>query len=202
MNYKGSLEVICGSMFSGKSEELIRCLRRAQFAKQNIMVFKHSLDDRKTIKHVISHNSTQIEALAIKDPAEILNLVNEAVSVIGIDEVQFFDLEIINVILKLVNSGKKVFVAGLDLDFRGVPFGPMPTLMALSDKTLKLKAICVICGKDAHFSQRIVNGHPAKFNDPIILPGAEEYYQARCRNCFEIDIIGYPRSAVNVQTNL
>lgn len=187
MHVKGSLEVICGSMFSGKSEELIRRLRRAEFAKQKIMVFKHSLDDRKTIKHVISHNSTKIEALAIRDPQAILTHINSAVDVIGIDEVQFFDLSIINVILNLIESGKKILVAGLDLDFRGIPFGPMPTLMALADKTLKLKAICVTCGNDAHFSQRIVNGAPAKFNDPIILPGAEECYQARCRTCFKID---------------
>ena len=187
MGSKGSLEVICGSMFSGKSEELIRRLRRAEFAKQKIMVFKHSLDTRKTIKHVISHNSTKIKAMAIKDPYSILAQVNESVDVIGIDEVQFFDLGIVSVILKLVDAGKKVFAAGLDLDFRGIPFGPMPALMALSDKTLKLKAICVNCGCDAHFSQRIVNGEPAKFNDPVILPGAEECYQARCRSCFSID---------------
>lgn len=187
MHAKGSLEVVCGSMFSGKSEELIRRLRRAEFAKQKIMVFKHSLDDRKTIKHVISHNSNKIEALAIRDPLVILNHVSPATELVGIDEVQFFDSSIINVILNLIESGKKVLVAGLDLDFRGVPFGPMPILMALSDKTLKLKAICVICGKDAHFSQRIINGAPAKFNDPVILPGAEECYQARCRSCFKID---------------
>lgn len=187
MHAKGSLEVICGSMFSGKSEELIRRLRRAEYAKQKIMVFKHSLDARKTIKHVISHNNTKIEALAIANPQAILEHINPAVNVIGIDEVQFFDLSIINIILDLINSGKKVLVAGLDLDFRGIPFGPMPILMALSDKTLKLKAICMTCGGDAHFSQRIVNGAPAKFNDPIILPGAEECYQARCRTCFSID---------------
>ena len=187
MSSKGNLEVICGSMFSGKSEELIRRLRRAEFAKQKIMVFKHSLDARKTIKYVISHNSTKIEAFAIRDPESILDHINDNIDIVGIDEVQFFDLGIINVILKLIDAGKKVLVAGLDLDFRGIPFGPMPALMALSDKTLKLKAICVNCGSDAHHSQRIVNGEPAKFNDPIILPGAEECYQARCRSCFKID---------------
>jgi thymidine kinase len=187
MNCRGSLEVICGSMFSGKSEELIRCLRRAEFAKQRVMVFKHSLDDRKTINHVISHNNTKIEAIATRDPELILHHVDSTVDVVGIDEVQFFDSNIINIVLKLIDTGKKVFVAGLDLDFRGIPFGPMPTLMALSDKTTKLQAICMTCGNDAHFSQRIVNGAPAKFNDPIILPGAEECYQARCRGCFKID---------------
>lgn len=187
MIHKGRLEIICGSMFSGKSEELIRCLRRAEFAKQKVMAFKHSLDNRKTIKHVISHNNTKMEAIAIRNPKDILDYVGAEIDVIGIDEVQFFDLTIINVILKLIDNGKKLFVAGLDLDFRGIPFGPMPTLMALSDKILKLQAICVNCGSDAHFSQRIVNGEPAKFNDPVILPGAEECYQARCRSCFKID---------------
>ena len=178
-------------MFSGKSEELIRCLRRAEFAKQKIMVFKHSLDARKTIKHVISHNNTKIEALAIRDPQIILEYVNPAINTVGIDEVQFFEMGIIKVILKLIEDGKKVIVAGLDLDFRGVPFGPMPALMALADKVVKLQAICITCGNDAHFSQRIVNGSPAKFNDPIILPGAEECYQARCRNCFKIDSFSF-----------
>lgn len=187
MQVKGSLEVICGSMFSGKSEELIRRLRRAEYAKQKVMVFKHSLDDRKTIKHVISHNNAKIEALAIRDPKLILEHITPSVAVVGIDEVQFFESSIINIILQLVAAGKKVLVAGLDLDFRGIPFGPMPALMALSDKTLKLQAICMSCGNDAHFSQRMVNGAPAKFNDPVILPGAEESYQASCRGCFKID---------------
>lgn len=187
MSIKGTLEIICGSMFSGKSEELIRRLRRAEFAKQKLLVFKHSLDTRKTIKHVISHNGVKIKAIAVLDPMLILEFMDPTVEVVGIDEIQFFDHTIISVVLELIERGKKVIAAGLDLDFRGVPFGPMPALMALSDKTLKLKAICVTCGQDAHHSQRIVNGHPAKFTDPVILPGAEEYYQARCRSCFKID---------------
>jgi thymidine kinase len=187
MNPKGALEIICGSMFSGKSEELIRRLRRAEFAKQKLIVFKHSLDTRKTIKHVISHNGTKIKAIAISDPKNMLAHINESIDIVGIDEVQFFDQSIIAVVLEIVKMGKKVITAGLDLDFRGIPFGPMPALMALSDKTLKLKAICVKCGSDAHHSQRIINGSPARFSDPIILPGAEECYQARCRGCFTID---------------
>jgi thymidine kinase len=187
MKTKGSLEIVCGSMFSGKSEELIRRLRRSELAKQKIAAFKHSLDARKTIHYVISHNGTKISALTANEAAIILQQVAPEVEVVGIDEVQFFDQQIINVILELVNQGKRVIAAGLDMDFRGVPFGPMPTLLALADKILKLHAICSVCGQDAQFTQRIINGAPAKFNDPIILIGAEECYQARCRNCFEID---------------
>lgn len=183
----GSLEVICGSMFSGKSEELIRRLKRSEIAKQNVLAFKHSLDDRKTIEHVMSHNGSKVKAFAISDEELIPDLVYESVNVIGIDEVQFFSNNIVAIIHKLILQGKRVIVAGLDLDFRGVPFGNMPALLALADKVTKLKAVCMNCGKDAHFTQRIINGEPAKFDDPIILVGAEECYQARCRNCFMID---------------
>lgn len=187
MKHKGILEVVCGSMFSGKSEELIRRLRRAEFAQQNVITFKHSLDTRKTTRHVISHNGTKIKAIAADQPEKILEYINESVDVVGIDETQFFSQTIVGVVLAMVKMGKRVIVAGLDLDFRGVPFGPVPALMALSDKSLKLKAICVECGNDAHYTQRIINGSPAKFNDPVILVGAEECYQARCRGCFKID---------------
>lgn len=184
----GLLEVVCGSMFSGKSEELIRRLKRAEIAKLNVIAFKHDLDNRKTTEYVISHNGNKIKAFAIQNAQEILNLAShDQIEVVGIDEVQFFEKEIINIICKLVESGKKVIVGGLDLDFRGIPFGPMPILMAIADKVTKLKAICIECGKDAHFSQRLVNGQPAKHNDPIILVGAQECYQARCRSCFIID---------------
>ena len=183
----GLLEVVCGSMFSGKSEELIRRLKRAEIAKMNVIAFKHSLDDRKTTEHVISHNGNKIKAFAIHDSNEILKFAHEQIEVVGIDEVQFFSKDIINIICRLVEDGKKVIVGGLDLDFRGIPFGPMPILMAIADKVTKLKAICIECGKDAQFSQRLVNGEPAKHNDPIILVGAEECYQARCRECFVID---------------
>lgn len=183
----GLLEVVCGSMFSGKSEELIRRLKRAEIAKLNVIAFKHDLDNRKTTEYVISHNGNKIKAFAIQNAQEILNLTHEQIEIVGIDEVQFFEKEIINIICKLVESGKKVIVGGLDLDFRGIPFGPMPVLMAIADKVTKLKAICIECGKDAHFSQRLVNGQPAKHNDPIILVGAQECYQARCRSCFVID---------------
>ena len=184
---KGHLEVVCGSMFSGKSEELIRRLRRAEIAQQKVLVFKHSLDTRKTIDYIVSHNGNKLKAFALSSATEILELVDDDVSVIGIDEVQFFSNEIVNTIHTLVNRGKRVIAAGLDLDFRGVPFGSIPLLMAIADSATKLKAVCIKCGDNAHFTQRLINNQPAKYNDPVILVGAEEFYQARCRNCFAID---------------
>ena len=184
----GKLEVICGPMFSGKSEELIRRLRRAKIAKQRVAVFKPALDNRYAAEQVVSHNGMALDAYATDIPEDIIKHVsNNAIDVVGIDEVQFFTTNIISVICKLVDSGKRVIAGGLDLDFRGVPFGPIPTLLAVADSITKLQSICTCCGKDAHFSQRLVNGKPAKFNDPIILVGAQEAYQARCRGCYSID---------------
>lgn len=184
---KGSLELICGSMFSGKSEELIRRLKRAEFAKQSVLVFKHSLDDRSTIEYVVSHGGNKLKAIPIEHPHEILELTSDNVTVVGIDEVQFFDQDVIPVICELIERGKRVIVAGLDLDFCGKPFGCIPTLMAVADSVTKLRAICIDCGDDAHFTQRLVNGKPAKHDDPLIVIGAEEHYQARCRGCHQID---------------
>lgn len=184
---KGFLEVVCGSMFSGKSEELIRRVKRAELAKQNILVFKHSLDDRSLIEYVVSHNGSKLKAIPVDTPQTILELVSDEVTVVGIDEVQFFDNDIIAVICTLIDAGKRVIAAGLDLDFRSVPFGPIPALLAIADDVTKLKAICMVCRKDAHYSQRLVNGKPAKFDDPIVLVGAQECYQARCRDCYQID---------------
>ena len=187
-NDKGSLEVICGPMFSGKSEELIRRLRRAKIAKQNILVFKHALDNRTTIEHIASHNGNTIDACATDNVEEIKKCrLDNSVNIIGIDEVQFFSFDIVKIICDLVNSGKKIIAAGLDCDFRGIPFGPIPVLLAIADKVTKLDSICTSCGADARYSQRLVNNQPAKFDDPIIQVGAEETYQARCRNCYIID---------------
>ncbi len=186
-DHKGSLELICGSMFSGKSEELIRRLKRAELAKQNVLVFKHSLDDRTTIEYVVSHCGSKLKAIPVENPQDILKLTPNSVTVVGIDEVQFFDIAIIQVICQLIDLGKRVLIAGLDLDFRGKPFGPIPTLMAIADSVTKLQAICIHCGKNAHFTQRLVNGKPAKHDDPLVLIGAEEAYQARCRSCHQID---------------
>lgn len=185
---KGSLEVICGPMFSGKSEELMRRLRRAKIARQNVLTFKSCLDNRTSLEHVVSHDGNKLDALPINSTAHIEHaLAHHDVNVIGIDEVQFFSNAIIPLICSLVDQGKRVIIAGLDLDFRGLPFGPMPTLLAIADKITKLKAICCLCGIDAHFTQRLINNEPAKFDDPIILIGAQEAYQARCRGCYAID---------------
>lgn len=184
----GILEVICGPMFSGKSEELIRRMRRAKIAKQTVAVFKPSTDTRGSIEHVSSHAGSTIDALSVTNPSAIYEQVmNNNIAVVGIDEVQFFSNEIIVVICKLLDSNRRVIVGGLDLDFRGVPFGPVPTLLAVADKITKLQAICTECGQDAHFTQRLVNSSPAKYDDPIILVGAQEAYQARCRDCYRID---------------
>jgi len=186
---KGSLEVICGSMFSGKSEELIRRLKRSQLAKRSVLSFKHSLDDRSYIEYVVSHNGNKLKAIPINEPNTILELVSPEVEIVGIDEVQFFPEEIVNVICTLVEQGKRVVAAGLDLTFNRTPFGPMPLLLAVADHVTKLKAICMECGKEAHFTQRLVNNQPAKFNDPTVVVGAEEQYQARCRDCHIIDTL-------------
>lgn len=184
---KKRLEVICGSMFSGKSEELIRRIKRAEFAKLNVLAFKHSLDNRATIEHIHAHSGERIKAIAVDNPEDIKGLVYPQVQVVAIDEVQFFSPKIVEIVLDLIEDGKRVIVAGLDLDFRGLPFGPMPTLLAIADSVTKLAAVCMHCGADAHFTQRLVNGKPAKFLDPIILIGAQECYEARCRECYVID---------------
>jgi len=187
-NVNGILEIICGPMFSGKSEELIRRLRRAKIAKLDVVAFKPSIDDRHAIEYVVSHNGSKFHAHPLDTLEQMLDIAGAPeVDVIGIDEVQFFPKDIVPVILELVDAGKRVLIAGLDLDFRGVPFGSMPALLALADKITKLQAICTQCGTDAHFSQRLINDEPAKYDDPIVLVGAQEAYQARCRSCFVID---------------
>ena len=188
---KGRLEIVCGSMFSGKTEELMRRLNRAEYAKQNVLTIKHQIDKRKSQTCIATHSGRERHAFSIDNDKNnlyrILELANKNIQVVGFDEIQFFPKEIIDVVIKLVDNGKRVIAAGLDMDFRGEPFGIMPTLMALSDDVTKLKAICVICGKDAHHTQRVINGKPAKYDDPIILVGASECYEARCRNCFKVE---------------
>lgn len=186
----GRLEMICGPMFSGKSEELIRRLRRAYIGKQNVITFKHNLDNRYTFESIASHGGLSISAQAIDNPLSITHYVCQGnINVIGIDEVQFFPATIIGVIEELIMRGKRVIAAGLDLDFRGVPFGSIPTLLAIADEVTKLKAICTACGAEAHFSQRFIDGKPAKYDDPVVLIGSQEAYQPRCRDCY----IGDPR---------
>lgn len=184
----GQLEVICGPMFSGKSEELIRRLRRAKIAQQAVITFKPQIDNRYGLEYVVSHNGSKVDAKPLENVFDIIEIVNaNDATVIGIDEAQFFAPELISVVCKLIHDKKRVIVAGLDLDFRGAPFGCMPALLAIADKVTKLHAICTECGHDAHFSQRLVNGSPAKYDDPIVMIGAQEAYQARCRGCYSID---------------
>ena len=184
---KGNLEVVCGSMFSGKSEELIRRLKRAEIARLNVIAFKPLIDTRNSIEYLTSHNGAKIKAFAIDQPRKLLQYIDDSINVIGIDEVQFFSTEVIGVVNELIERGFQVIAAGLDLDFRGVPFGCIPGLLTIADKITKLTAICIKCGQEAHYTQRLVDGNPAKAHDPLILIGAEECYQARCRNCFVID---------------
>jgi thymidine kinase len=186
MNHSGWIEVICGSMFSGKSEELIRRVKRAQFAKQEIAVFKPKLDDRYSKEEVVSHNGTSVIAHPIEKAKEIFDYITASVDVIAIDEAQFFTEEIVEVVQKLANSGHRVLLAGLDQDFRGEPFGPMPNLMAVAELVTKLQAVCTVCGSPASRTQRLINGHPAGYGDPVILVGASEAYEARCRHHHEV----------------
>ncbi len=182
----GRLEVICGSMFSGKTEELIRRVHRAQIARQKVQVFKPSLDDRYTLEQVTSHNGMGLDAIVVHEAEEILRLVEPDTEVVAIDEAQFFGWEIAEVCDTLANRGVRVIVAGLDMDFRGEPFGPMPVLMAQAEKVDKLQAICVVCGQEASRTQRLINGRPAAYDDPVILVGAQEVYEARCRACHQV----------------
>ncbi|HEX6594793.1 MAG TPA: thymidine kinase [Bacillota bacterium] len=186
MNANGWLEVICGSMFSGKSEELIRRLRRAQYGNLSVSVFKPSIDNRYANDSVVSHNGTSFIAQPVQSAEEIIQQIDDSIDVVGIDEVQFFDEQIISVTDELANRGVRVIVAGLDTDFRGNPFGPMPKLIALSESVTKLNAICPVCGSPANRTQRLINGKPASYDDPIIMVGASESYEPRCRHHHEV----------------
>ena len=182
---EGWIEVITGCMFAGKTEELIRRINVLQFAKKKIVVFKPSIDDRYSIDRVVSHAGTSVESYAIKEAKEMLALVGDA-DVIAIDEVQFFDDEVVDICNHFADLGKRVMCAGLDMDFRGEPFSIMPRLVTQAEFVTKLTAVCTKCGAPATRTQRIVNGNPAHFNDPIILVGASEAYEARCRHCHEV----------------
>ena len=183
---RGRVELICGSMFSGKTEELIRRLRRAVIARQEVEVFKPLIDTRYHNARVTSHNGADFEARPVDSPDEIFELLNPETTVVAIDEVQFFEPGIISLCEELAERGKRVICAGLDTDFRGVPFGPMPDLMARAEQVDKLHAICVVCGEEASRTQRLINGRPAAFDDPVVMVGAAEVYEARCRQCHEV----------------
>jgi thymidine kinase len=186
------LEVIAGSMFSGKTDELIRRLEREEIAKLNVQLFKPSIDVRYDPRKVNSHSGRSHEAILVEkdDPKSILKLVDPGTKVIGIDEIQFFSPEIVDVCEELVATGRRVIVAGLPTDFKDEPFGSMPLLMARAEKVEKLPAVCMVCGEEAYFTQRIkiVGGErvPADYYDPLILVGAGEDYEARCRKHHEV----------------
>ncbi len=182
----GSIEVITGSMFCGKTEELIRRLRRAVIARQKSTGFKPVIDTRYSYSRVKSHSGSDIDAIPVNNSAELLEQLSSDVTVVGIDEAQFFDDAIVDVADKLADRGIRVIVTGLDTDFRGEPFGCMPTMIVKAEKVDKLNAICMICGEDASRTQRLVNGKPAHYNDPIVIVGASEMYEARCRRCHEV----------------
>ena len=182
----GSVEVITGSMFSGKTDELIRRLRRAAIARQKIQVFKPVIDHRYGLEKVTSHAGTEFQATPVKNAAEILQRLDPETTVVGIDEAQFFDWRIAELANELTERGVRVIVAGLDTDFRGEPFGPMPLLMAQAERVDKVQAICMVCGEPASRTQRLIDGQPARYDDPVVVIGARELYEARCRQHHEV----------------
>ncbi len=179
---QGHVELICGSMFSGKSEELIRRVKRAQIARQHVQVFTHAIDTRYGLAKVASHSGADLDAHPVQRASQIIEQLEPEVDVVAIDEAQFFDWEIADVVNELAERGIRVVIAGLDTDFRGEPFGPMPVLMAEAEQLEKLNAICMVCGGPASRTQRLVNGEPAAFDDPVVIVGASEMYEARCRH--------------------
>lgn len=184
---EGWLEVIAGSMYAGKTEELLRRVRRIEFAKKNVIVFKPLIDDRYSNNEVVSHNKTKVKSINIKNSGEVFEHIKKPYPyAVAFDEIQFMDEGIIRVCEKLANEGVRVICAGLDTDFRGEPFGVMPQLLARADCVTKLNAICQVCGGLATRTQRLIDGKPADYDDPIILVGAEEHYEARCRHCHQV----------------
>ncbi len=185
-HHTGSIEVVTGSMFSGKTDELIRRLRRATIARQKVQVFKPIIDNRYHSDKVASHAGTVFDALPIHCSDDLIPTLDPETSVVGIDEAQFFDEGIVAVAQALANQGKRVIVAGLDTDFRGEPFGCMPTFLAIAERVDKLQAICMVCGEAACRTQRLVNGRPAHYHDPVVIVGASEMYEARCREHHQV----------------
>lgn len=187
----GWIEVVCGPMFAGKTEELIRRINRLKYANKNYRVFKPAIDDRYADEAVVSHNGTGAEAIPISQASEILQHIDHTVEAIAIDEVQFLDEHVVNVCEYLANNGVRVIVSGLDMDFKGEAFPVVSELLSCAEFITKLTAICMRCGAPATRSQRLIDGKPANYNDPIILVGADESYEARCRHCHKVE--GHPR---------
>lgn len=177
-NRRGRIEVICGSMFSGKTEELIRRLKRASFAKQRVEIFKPSIDTRYSEEKVVSHDSNSIQSTPIDSSGSILLFTSE-IDVVGIDEAQFFDEGLVDVCNELANNGVRVIIAGLDMDYKGIPFGPIPALCAIADEVTKVHAICVRCGDLAYISHRTIA------NDKRVLLGEKAEYEPLCRRCYQ-----------------
>lgn len=187
MNHKfGSVEIITGSMFCGKTDEMIRRLRRATIADQKLQVFKPAIDNRYHDEKVVSHAGSEFDATPIDKSSDILDKLQSDTTLVAIDEANFLDEEIIDIVNQLADKGIRVIVGGLDQDFRGEPFGSMPILIAQAENVSKLHAICVVCHEPASRTQRLLNGGPAHYNDPIIVVGASEMYEARCRNCHDV----------------
>jgi thymidine kinase len=182
----GWIEVVCGPMFAGKTEELLRRVRRLEYAKKNIVVFKPTIDDRYSSDEVVSHNNSRTKSVNISYARQIFDHIDKETQVVAIDEVQFLDEEAVGICEFLASRGVRVIVSGLDKDFRGEPFSFMPKLLSLAEYVTKLTAICVKCGIPATRTQRMVDGKPAKYNDPIVLIGAQESYEARCRSCHKV----------------
>ena len=185
-HHTGSVEVIVGSMFSGKTDELIRRLRRAIIARQKVQVFKPAIDVRYAESKVTSHAGNDYAAHPIQGAADIPANLEADTTVVAIDEAQFFNSDLIPIVRQMADRGLRVIVAGLDTDFRAEPFGPVPTLMAQAERVDKLHAICMVCGEEASRTQRLVNGKPARYDDPIVVIGASEFYEARCRQHHEV----------------
>lgn len=182
----GQITVVCGSMFAGKSEELIRRARRALYAKKRVQVFKPAIDNRYDEERVVTHMGVAHEAVPVRSIAELKRKLDPMTQVVCIEEAQFFDASIVPLACELADNGVEVILAGLDQDFRREPFGPMPHLLAIADEVVKLRAICMKCGAPASHTYRQIDGQPAHRDDPIILIGATESYEARCRNCHEL----------------
>jgi len=185
---KGKLTIICGPMFSGKTEELIRLTTRFKIANKQVAVFKPKIDNRYNSTKVCSHSGSEVDCILINRSMDIIDYLNKynEVEYVGIDEIQFLDNSIIDIVSFLIEKGYNITASGLDMDFRGEPFGPMPKLLCIAEAIQKLKAVCNKCGEDAPYTQRIIDGRAASYNDPIILVGSQDSYEARCRDHHEV----------------
>ena len=186
----GWIEVICGSMFSGKTEELIRRLRRAEIARQRVQIFKPALDNRYDMERIVSHNKLSLESVPLLEIEQVYDHLHSDTEVVGIDEGQFFSESLVSIAEDLADRGIRVIVAALDQDFRGQPFGPIPRLLCVAEYITKTLAICVVCGNPANRSQRVLGG------DSLVQVGSRDYYEARCRTCFRPEVINQSSLAV------